>query len=66
MLERGAGSWESPADGELGHEAAVPVENNDKGGSTTASVGNKEERSRSEVEGVVVVKNGKTDSSNTT
>jgi len=46
---------------------AVPAGNTGKGGSTTGSVGNTEERSSSEVEaGVVVVEKGKTDSSNTT
>jgi hypothetical protein len=45
--------------------AVEPAGNKGKGGSTTASVG-KEERSRPEVEGVVVVEKGKTDSSNTT
>jgi hypothetical protein len=66
MLELGAGSGEAPADDELGHGAVEPAGNNGKGGSTTASVGNKEERSSAEVEGVVVVEKGKTDSSNTT
>ena len=57
-------SW---ATGELGHGVAVPAGNTSKGGSTTGSVGNTEERSSSEVEaGVVVVENVKTDSSNTT
>jgi hypothetical protein len=50
MLERGARSGEAPADGEVGHGAVEPTGNNDKGGSTTASVGNKEERSSPEVE----------------
>jgi len=46
----------------------VPAGNTGKGGSTTGSVGNTEERSSSEVEAgvVVVVEKGKTDSSNTT
>ena len=63
----------SRATGELGqgpvkgHGVVVPVGNTGKGGSTTGSVGNIEDRSRSEVEaGVVVVAKGKTDSSNTT
>jgi len=48
-------------------DVAVPAGNTGKGGSTTGSVGNIEERSSSEVEaGVVVVEKGKTDSSNTT
>jgi hypothetical protein len=66
MLERGVGSGEAPDDDELGHEAVGPAGNNGKGGSTTASVGNKEKSSSSKVEGVVVVEKGKTDSSNTT
>ena len=63
----------SRATGELGqgpgegYGVAIPAGNNDKGGSTTESVGNIEDRSRSGVEaGVVVVEKGKTDSSNTT
>jgi hypothetical protein len=64
-LERGAGSVEAPADGKLGHGAVEPAGNKGKGGSITASVG-KQERSSPEVEGVVVVEKGKTDSSNTT
>jgi hypothetical protein len=66
MLELGAGSGETLADGELGHGVVEPAGNNGKGGSTTASVGNKEERLSPEVEGVVVVEKGKTNSSNTT
>jgi hypothetical protein len=66
MLELGAGSGEAPTDGELGHEAIEPAGNNGKGGSTTTSVGNKEERSSTEVEGAEMVEKGKTDSSNTT
>ena len=62
----------SPASDELGHgpdeghDVVVPAVDNCKGGLTTVSVGNKEERSSSGVEvGVVVVK-GNTDSSNNT
>jgi hypothetical protein len=62
-LERGVGWGEVSADGEPGH--VEPAGNKGKGGSTTASVG-KGERSSPEVEGVVVVEKGKTDSSNTT
>jgi hypothetical protein len=50
---------------ELGE--AVPAGDHGKGGWTTVSVGNKEERSRSGVVvGVLEVEKGKTDSSNTT
>jgi hypothetical protein len=66
VLERGAGSGGAPVDGELGHGAVGPAGNNGKGGSTTASVGKEEVRSRGEGEGVAVVEKGKTDSSNTT
>ena len=63
----GTGPVVSRATDGLGHGVAVPVGNNAKGGSTTGSVGNIEDRSRSGVEaGVVVVEKGKTDSSNTT
>jgi len=69
---QGAGPGVSPAGDELGHGpceghgAVVPAGDNGKGGLTTTSVGNREERSSSGVEvGVVVVK-GKIDSSNTT
>jgi hypothetical protein len=70
---QGAGPGASLAEGGPGHGpgegpgGAVPVGNNSKGGWTTGSVGKREDTSRSVVEvGVVVVENGKTDSSNTT
>jgi len=62
--EQGTGPAVSRATGGV----AVPAGNTSKGGSTTRSVGNTEERSSFEVEAgvVVVVEKGKTDSSNTT
>jgi len=69
---QGRGPKVSRVTGELGHSpgeghgAAVPVGNTGKGVSTTGSVGNIEDRSRSGVEAGVVVGKEKTDSSNTT